>query len=128
MPDRVTMTIDITTFNARIHRYIQASGREADATVLEIATEVLADTVEAWPVDSGASRAAWWGPTRIAPASYQIGNPYVYAKLLEYGGYEGVGPKTVRFGGTTLPGGQNINAGIYSSQVPAAPSTTCISK
>ena len=69
MADRVHMTIDLARFNARIHRYIQASGRDADAAVLQIATEVLADTQESWPVDSGHSRAEWWGPTRIAPAS-----------------------------------------------------------
>ena len=62
-------------FNARIARYIQASGQDADAAVLQIATDVLADTLESWPVDSGHSRAEWWGPSRIAPASYQIGNP-----------------------------------------------------
>ena len=101
------------------HRYIATSGRDADAAVPPVATEVLADTQESWPVDSGASRAAWWGPNRLAPASYQIGNPVVYAKVLEYGGYTGVGPKTEQHGGTQLAGVGAVAPGIFSTQAHA---------
>ena len=119
MADRVSMQIDVARFNARLHRYIQASGRDADAAVLQITTDVLADTQESWPVDSGASRAGWWGPRRIGLASYQIGNPYVYAKVLEYGSYTGVGPKTEAHGGTQLAGVGAVAPGIFSTQAHA---------
>ena len=119
MADRVSIALDVTRFNRRIARYIAASGQDVEAATLQVATEVLADTVEAWPVDSGASRAAWWGPRRIAPAAFQIGNPVVYAKVLEYGGYRGVGPKTEARGGTQLAGVGAVAPGIFSTQAHA---------
>ena len=121
MADRVTMTFNLTQFNARIALYVRASGREADAATLHVATDVLADTVESWPVDSGESRAAWWGPKQIAPAAYQIGNPTPQAAVIEFGGWRNPGPGTHRYAGQSLPGGQDINPGVYSNKVPEAP-------
>ena len=43
----------------------------------------------------------------------------VYAKVLEYGGYTGVGPKTEQRGGTSLPGGFAVAPGIFSTQAHA---------
>ena len=128
MADRVRIDIDLARFNARIHRYVQASGRDADAAVLQIATDVLADTVEVWPVGTsrpgytgGESRAAWWGPRRIGPASYQIGNPTPQAKAVEYGTWPNPGPLTHQYGGRSLPAGLSINPGVYSNKAPEAP-------
>ena len=128
MADRVRIDIDLARFNARIHRYVQASGRDADAAVLDVALNILDDTQSNWPVDSGESRASWIGPTRVGPGSYQLSNHTPQSPVIEYGAFRGLGPKTVQFGGATLPGGQQINAGIYSSQVPAAPLRRALSK
>ena len=86
------------------------------------------EIVKGWPVDTGASRAGWQGPTKVGHAHYRLHNNYDYAPTIEYGGYPGVGPKTERVGAHTLPGGIQINQGIYPSQRPAAPVRRGISK
>lgn len=86
------------------------------------------DIVEGWPVDTGASRAGWQGPTKVGHAHYRLRNDYDYAAVIEYGGYPGVGPKTERVGSHVLPGGVAVNGGIYPSQRPAAPVRRAISK
>lgn len=86
------------------------------------------DIVQGWPVDTGASRAGWQGPTKVGDAHYRLRNDYEYAPVIEYGGYRGVGPKTERVGSHVLPGGVEVNSGIYPSQRPAAPVRRAISK
>ena len=90
--------------------------------------ELRDDIVQGWPVDTGASRAGWQGPTKVAHAHYRLRNDYDYAAVIEYGGYPGVGPKTERVGSHVLPGGVAVNGGIYPSQRPAAPVRQAISK
>lgn len=124
MADKVTIQIDLSRFNGRLTRYLNATAQEAEQETLAIATDVLADTVEVWPVgdvEGGESRAAWWGPRRIGPATYQIGNPTPQAKAVEYGTWPNPGPLTHRFGGEALPGGLRVNAGVYSNKAPEAP-------
>ena len=86
------------------------------------------DIIEGWPVDTGASRAGWQGPTKVGESHYRLQNDYEYAPTIEYGGYPGVGPKTEKVGSHVLPGGVAVNAGIYPSQRPAAPVRRAISK
>lgn len=86
------------------------------------------DVIKGWPVDTGASRAGWQGPTKVGHAHYRLRNDYDYAPTIEYGGYPGVGPKTEKVGSHVLPGGVAVNAGIYPSQRPAAPVRQAISK
>jgi hypothetical protein len=119
--DSVQVMFDLTRFTGRLAQFIATTGLRADEAVLGVATEVLAFTIRGWPVDEGISRAAWFGPVKVGAAAYQIGNPIHYARIIEYGGYRGVGPKTAAFGGTALPGGLTINAGIYPTQRPEAP-------
>lgn len=121
MADSVKITFDLTRFNARLTRYIRATEQEADAATLALATDVHADVVETSPVDTGELRASWWGPRRIGPATYQIGNPTPQAKAVEYGTWPNPGPLTHRYGGEALPGGLSVNAGVYSNKAPEAP-------
>jgi hypothetical protein len=86
------------------------------------------EIIEGWPVDTGASRAGWQGPTKVGEAQYRLRNDYDYAPTIEYGGYPGVGPKTEVVSAHVLPGGISVNAGIYPSQRPAAPVRRAISK
>lgn len=86
------------------------------------------EIIEGWPVDTGASRAGWQGPTKVGEGQYRLRNDYDYAPTIEYGGYPGVGPKTERVGSHVLPGGIAVNTGIYPTQRPAAPVRRAISK
>ena len=124
----VQFSMDVQRFSGRLARFIAATGRDADQAVYAVATDVLSDTQIGWPVDTGVSRAAWWGPRRIGPAAVQIGNPFRYASVIEFGGYPGVGPKTQKFGPSRLPGGFIINAGIFPRQKPAAPLRRALAK
>lgn len=92
------------------------------------AGELRDDIIKGWPVDTGASRAGWQGPTKVADAHYRLRNDYDYAPTIEHGGYPGVGPKTEQVGSHVLPGGVAVNGGIYPSQRPAAPVRQAISK
>ena len=131
MVEHVAIILDTARFSARLAQFAAATGRDTEQVVFEVAAQVLGDTQAGWPVaeiDGGASRAAWWGPRRIGPLAVQIGNPLIYAKVIEYGGYPGVGPKTERFSGTRLTGSFPINPGVYPRQKPQAPLRRALSK
>ena len=113
--------LDVARFNRQLTRFVHASQDDAEQIVYAIASDVLTDTKIGWPVDTGLSRAAWWGPRKIGPATFQIGNPMGYAHVIEFGGYQGVGPKTHQFGPERLRGGFTVPGGIYPRQRPAAP-------
>ena len=102
-------------------RYARNTGRSMDQVTGEFASNVLRDTKIGWPVDEGTSRAAWQGPTRLRENAYEIRNTAPYARVIEFGGYPGVGPKTRRVGSARLAGGIERNAGIYPKQRAAAP-------
>ena len=121
MAERSAIEWHLERFNAQLARLVQQMPAQADRVVFTVAQEVLSSIKRGWPVDTGVSRNAWIGPTKVAPAAYQLSNPYIYARVIEYGGYPGVGPKTERTGGETLPGGFDVNAGVYPVQVPHAP-------
>lgn len=111
---------------------VRSYGEKCIAQVDEVARleagELRDDIIEGWPVDTGASRAGWQGPTKVGVAHYRLRNDYDYAAVIEYGGYPGVGPKTEQVGSHVLPGGVAVNGGIYPSQRPAAPVRRAISK
>jgi hypothetical protein len=127
MADGVAFTWDDTQFAARLQRYVNQFPGQAEETVAKVALRVLADIKIGWPVDTGASRAAWVGPRKVAPLAYQLSNAFVYAKVIEYGAF-GLGPKTVPAGGETLPGSITVNRGIYARQRPAAPVRRALAK
>jgi hypothetical protein len=79
------------------------------------------EIVKGWPVDTGASRAGWEGPSKVGDAHYRLSNNYDYAGVIEHGGYPGVGPKTEQVSAHVLSHGIAVNGGIYPSQRPAAP-------
>lgn len=114
--------------SALLLQYTVRVERDLDTVIREQSLELLRDIQIGWPVDSGISRAAWEGPIRVDEAHYRLINPIIYAAVIEYGGYPGVGPKTAQEGGTTLPGDVSINAGIYPTQVPSAPTRRALSK
>lgn len=124
----ITLQWNDTAFRARLNGYVQRYPAQAEQIVFKVAAEVLADAKVGWPVDSGASRAGWIGPRRIDTLTYQLSNPFRYARVIEYGGYRGLGPKTVEAGGETLPGSITVNRGIYPRQRPAAPLRRALSK
>lgn len=106
---------------------VQVKG-DADEVARQQIGEMRSDIIRGWPIDTTASRGAWQGPTKIGEAHYQLRNDYPYAATIEYGGYPGVGPKTEQLGAQVLPGGIEINGGIYPTQKPAAPVRQAISK
>ena len=64
MADGATLTFDTARFNTRLAQFLASTTREAERVVFEVAALVLGDTVESWPVDTGLSRASWWGPRK----------------------------------------------------------------
>lgn len=107
--------------NRRLWQWVSLTPHLVDQTATEFITDVKADIQAGWPVASGASRGAWDGPKRVAPRTYILVNPVVYAWVIEYGRYPGVGPKTEKISGMDLGEGFRVNAGIYPRQKPAAP-------
>ena len=127
----VQFELDVARFNRRLTQFLATTTRDAEQVIFETAAQVLGDTQEGWPVaevDGGASRAAWWGPRKVAALAYQIGNPLIYSKVIEYGGYPGPGAKTERFSGTRLAGGFTINPGVFPRQKPQAPLRRALAK
>lgn len=85
-------------------------------------------TIIGWPVDTGYSRASIDNPREVGEGVWQFRITANYAWVIEHGGYRGVGPKTTQVGSTILPGGIEINSGIYVKQRPAAPLRQGLSK
>lgn len=115
-----------------LSQFIKAFGSKLAEAMDELARDQAGklrdDIVVGWPVEKGASRAGWEGPTQVAFAHYRVSNNYVYSPVIEYGGYPGVGPKTEEVSAHELPGGIDVNQGIYPTQRPAAPVRRAISK
>lgn len=118
------------TLSQLVQQYGRRVVDQADEVASSETGQLRDEIVKGWPVgpNSGASRAGWQGPTKIGHAHYRLRNGYDYAPTIEYGGYPGVGPKTERVGSHVLPGGIEVNSGIYPSQRPAAPVRRGISK
>jgi len=110
-----------------LQRYARTVEADIDVVLREHSTVLRNDIVTNWPVDTGASRAGWQGPIRVAYAHYEVVNNFDYAPIIEFGGYPGVGPKTVLITATTLPGGIPVAGGIFPSQVAHAPVRRAIS-
>ena len=79
------------------------------------------DTIINWPVDTGFSRSSITTPHKVGKGVWRFEVTANYARVIEYGGYRGVGPKTHQVGAHSLPGGIEINEGIYVTQRPTAP-------
>lgn len=88
-------------------------------------------TTIGWPVANpggGFSRGSITPVEKVADRHYRWRITAIYAGVIEYGGYRGVGPKTKEYGAETLPGGIEINEGIYVIQRPTAPLRRALSK
>ncbi len=107
------------TLPSVIQAFFQKAMRFPDEYAREQAGLFRDDIIEGTPIDKGALRNAWQGPTKIGDAHYQMKNERDYATTVEFGGYPGVGPKTEKVGAFTLADGIQVNAGIYPTQRPA---------
>ena len=125
---RVTTARNRRSFSQIINEYTQQIVDSSDEAMRVHANALRNDIIEGWPVDTGASRAGWQGPTKIGEAHYQLRNLFPYAVTIEYGGYPSPGPKTAQSGGQFLPGGIVVNGGVYPTQVPIAPVRQAMSK
>lgn len=119
--DGITMNATATAarFTSRLHafgRYVESAG--ADAVEAQ-ARSLHAVIVQTSPVDTGRLRESWAPPhERGSPLIWGTETAVEYAGILEYGGYRGVGPKTVALAGGDLGAGFVAEGGIYSQQAP----------
>jgi hypothetical protein len=109
-------------------QYANAVDRGIDVEMQRQAGLLRNDIIEGWPVATGASRAAWQGPLKVGYAHYEMRNQISYAAVIEYGGYQGVGPKTAAEGPQMLPGGIAVGGGIFPTQRPSHPVARALSK
>ena len=115
---------DIT---ASLNRFLRLVERDLETVLDRMSLLLLREVQLGWPVDSGVSRAAWTlGHAR--QLIREIVNTSAYARVIEFGGYPGVGPKTVQRGAEQLPGEISIGAGIFPSQRPSAPLRRALAK
>lgn len=102
------------------------SAQSVAAALTAAVTTLGRDTMEAVghrmdltvPVDTGALRRNRSAVRQTGPFTWETGYDLPYAPVLEYGGYHGVGPKTVALGGGNLGAEFVAGAGIYSKQAP----------
>ena len=124
----VNVELSTALLAQRLAQFLATTTQDTKRIVFEVAAQVLGDTQAGWPVDTGASRAGWAGPRQVAPLAYQISNPFRYSSTIEYGGCNSPGAKTEYFAGELLDGTIQINPGVYSRQVPAAPLRRALAK
>lgn len=117
-----------STLRSLLERFSKRARTSADQGAQREASILLDDIQSGWPVDTGASRAAWSGPFKVADGHYRLTNPMVYAAVIEYGGYPSPGPKTAQVGPQILPGGIQVGGRVYPTQKPVAPVRQAMSK
>ena len=117
----INFTVDTASFARTLTRISQRTERDLDTEVLTSTAELKAGVQKGWPRLTGTSVGAWEGPLRFGRLHWGIRNSVVYAHVIEFGGYPGVGPKTIQFAGEILADGIVVNEGIYPRQKPAAP-------
>lgn len=120
MADRVQFDIDTRSFTQAMRRFAERSELGGERVLRMTALSVQTDVTDHWPRDTGQS-AGKWQVRRLSREEYELRNRAPYAVTIEFGGYPGVGPKTVRLGPQRLAEGIVTNAGIYPKQKPAAP-------
>ena len=114
----MSFKINTKEFRRAVSRFLDVTERGTDDVMLEIATRVKVGILQKTPIDRNRLFTSWVGPTRQAAGQYRIANDRPYALVVEYGGYPGVGPKTVKLGPRDLGHGFTANSGIYSTQAP----------
>lgn len=118
--NRIEIRFNTVQFATTLRAYAERVGRSVDDVVRESATRVRAEVVARSPVDTTRLQASWLAPVRAGALAWKIATTVPYAPVLEYGGYPGVGPKTV-----AVTGSQDLGfgltpprSGIYSRQAP----------
>lgn len=116
----VEIRFDTAQFARTLRAYAERVGRSVDDVVRESATRIRAEIVARSPVETTRLQSSWLAPVRAGALAWKIATTVPYAPVLEYGGYPGVGPKTV-----AVAGSQNLGwgltppgSGIYSQQAP----------
>ena len=105
-------------FKTTMRDYRTLVEQQGDAAMRTILTTIGAVMDTTAPVDTGALRANRSPVRRVGRLTYATGYTLPYAPVLEYGGYRGVGPKTVELGGGAIDEEFIAGAGIYSRQAP----------
>lgn len=121
MPDLLTLDYRpaASRFAAHLKGYGTRLRTQGGQMVREEMDAVRSTIVATTPVDTGALRRSWSPVRRRGDAlTWGVSTDLPYAPILEYGGYRGVGPKTVALGGGDLGESFVAGAGIYSKQAP----------
>ena len=115
----MTMTATATRFASRLQGFARRMADDGSKAVQAQAVALRAELVATSPVDTGYLRAHWSPVTPgSSPLAWKVQNSAPYAPILEYGGYRGIGLKTVGLAGGSLGAGFVAGAGIYSRQAP----------
>ena len=115
MADRVTLTINSAQFAQLVGRFLAAMQQETEQWIATLTARVRA--MGYTPVDTGRLQNSWRS-SMLNPLTGEVRNATPYARVVEFGGYRGLGPKTVRTGRTALGGGFTAGPGIFSSSAP----------
>ena len=75
----IEVQLSTTRLTQRLAQFLAMATEETERVVADVAATVKADVQAGWPVDSGASRAGWTQPQKVAPLAYQISNPFRYS-------------------------------------------------
>ena len=111
----VPASMKFTSRMREVWHEVEVEGNKAvEAQTRNVRQMVIATT----PVDTGRLKASWSPATNRGRLTWGFGTHLDYANKLEYGGYTGVGQRTMRLGGGDLGAGFIAEAGIYSRQAP----------
>jgi hypothetical protein len=133
----ITITVQVPRTNSLISLMEKFSKRIKDRSDQSLAKEAQVfreEIIAGWPVGTGGgvdtvrSRDAWSLPSKTGEGVYRLVNRMPYAATIEYGGYPNPGPKTERQGSRILPGGIEVDGGVFPTQKPAAPVRQAMSK
>lgn len=117
----IRIQTNAAAYKRTLRRFVARVERDLDNLVQQAMLLMLRRIQQSWPVDTGISRLSWSTPRRRAPRDWELVNNAKYASVIEFGGYPGVGPKTVALGAEQLAGDISVGSGIFPKQRPSAP-------
>lgn len=121
MVDVLTLNMAATgaRFTSRLQGFAQRLVTDGGKAVEDQAQDTRQVVIAATPVGTGFLQAHWGPVTQQGdPFTWGFSNDTPYGPILEYGGYQRIGDKTVGLAGGDLGEGFVAGPGIYSRQAP----------
>ena len=117
MAESVTFEINSQAFVRAIYAFLTATNQDTERWIETLTQRLRIRIMGYTPVDTGRLRNSWRS-RKVHATEGRVSTDVEYAPVVEYGGYKGVGPRTVQAGPFAFGMDLVAGPGIYSTQAP----------